>query len=112
MTVRALVLRNLDQMEMSRALLAEARGILEKEKPGVELVRVYSATGGDAMLPRGTRVNGAWSQKALDLAEELGRPDLQVRPLQFRGWARWDARDAEGAEQDLRGSVEIGNRSA
>jgi tetratricopeptide (TPR) repeat protein len=110
MTVRALVLRNLDQMEMSRALLAEARGILEQEEPGVELLQVYSAMSGDAMLRSRHPESMKWSQQALDLAEALGRPDLQVRPLQFRGWARWDARDAEGAEEDLRASIELGNR--
>jgi len=111
MTIRARVLRHQDQMESSRALLAEARAILEQEEePGMELARVYGAMGGDAMLQSRYPESMEWSQKALDLADKLGRPDLKVRPLQYRGWARWDARDAEGAQADLRASIEIGNR--
>jgi class 3 adenylate cyclase/tetratricopeptide (TPR) repeat protein len=110
MTMRAMVLRHGNQMEAHRALLAEARAILEQEEPGPELARVYGALGGDAMLRSLHPESLAWSQKALDLAETLARLDLQIRPLQYRGWARWDARDPEGAQADLRESIEIGHR--
>ena len=107
-TIRAMVLRYRSEMDLSRALMAEARETLESQPPGIELVRVYSASSGDAMLRSLFAESGAYAQKAIDLAERLGRPELTVRPMQHRGWARWDARDAEGAKADLRASVEVG----
>jgi tetratricopeptide (TPR) repeat protein len=107
-TLRALALRQRNQMELSRTLLAEARETLEGQPPGVELVRVYSGLGGDAMLRSRYQESREFAQKAIDLAEQLGRPELGLRALQYRGWARWDARDPEGAKADLKSSVELG----
>ncbi len=47
---------------------------------------------------------------AIDLAEELGRPELKVRPLQYRAWARWDVGDSEGAVTDMQESIDLGHR--
>ena len=110
MTARAMGLRHLDRMEELRALLAEARVILEAEEPGVELSRLYAALGGDAMLASRHADSMAWAEKAIELADALNRPDLKIRPLQHRGWSRADARDVAGALSDLQESVNIGLR--
>jgi tetratricopeptide (TPR) repeat protein len=91
-----------------RQLFASARELLEAEPPGRELVRLYSAMAGDAMLRSQYPESMVLAEKSLALAETLNRPDLTVRPLQYRGWARWDARDAAGAQADLQASIEIG----
>jgi class 3 adenylate cyclase/tetratricopeptide (TPR) repeat protein len=108
MTVRANVIRHLNRMDQSRALLAEAREILERQEPGVELARLYAVMAGDMMLSSRYPESMALAQKALDLADALNRPDLKVRPLQHRGWARADARDVAGAMADLQAAIEIG----
>jgi class 3 adenylate cyclase/tetratricopeptide (TPR) repeat protein len=109
-TLLALALRYENEMERSRALMAEARQTLEGQPPGPELARVYTVLGGDAMLRARFGESMAYSQQAIDLSERLGRPELAVRPLQFRGWAKWDARDAAGAKADLQLSVEMGHQ--
>jgi tetratricopeptide (TPR) repeat protein len=63
---------------------------------------------GDAMLRSRYPESGEYAQKAIAIADTLERPDLKVRPLQARGWSRWDARDVAGALEDLRASVELG----
>ena len=108
MVARASVLRHLNEMDLHRRLLAEAREMLEGQPPGPELIRLYGALGGDAMLRSQYPESFGYAQLALDIADQIGRPDLRVRPLQYRGWARWDARDAVGALADLEASVEIG----
>lgn len=108
MTMRALVLRHLDRVDETRALMAAAREILEGQEPGVELARLYAAMAGDAMLSSRYPESMVLAQKALDLAEVLNRPDLKVRPLQHRGWARADARDVSGAMADLQAAIEVG----
>ncbi|MGH2463247.1 MAG: ATP-binding protein [Candidatus Limnocylindria bacterium] len=108
MTIRAMALRHLDRMDEVRALLAEARAVLEREEPGGELARVYTALAGDAMLASRYADSKAMAQKALDLADTLNRPDLKVRPLQNRGWARADEGDIAGAMADLQAAIAIG----
>ncbi len=108
MTVRANVVRHLNRMDESRALLAEARDMLERQEPGVELARLYAVMAGDAMLSSRYPESMALAEKALDLADALNRPDLKVRPLQNRGWARADARDVGGAMADLQAAIDIG----
>lgn len=110
MTVRAMMLRHLDRMDESRALMADARQILERQEPGVELARLYAAMAGDAMLSSRYPDSMALAQKALDLADALNRPDLKVRPLQNRGWARADARDVAGGMTDLQAAIDIGTK--
>jgi tetratricopeptide (TPR) repeat protein len=66
--------------------------------------------GGDAMLGSRYAETWEWAQKALDLAEQLDRPDLQVRPLQYRAWARFDSGDVENALADMRAAIELGQR--
>ena len=104
----AMVLRHKNEMERSRALLAEARTLLEVEPPGFELYRVYSAMAGDAMLRSRYDQSFEYAQKAIEIADQLGRPELTVRPLQYRGWSRWDQRDAAGAVADLSHAIELG----
>ncbi len=110
MTARAMGIRHLNRMDEVRALLAEAREILEAEEPGVELSRVYAGLGGDAMLASRYADAMAWAEKAIGLADALNRPDLKIRPLQHRGWSRADSHDIAGAMRDLQESVEIGLR--
>lgn len=108
MTVRAMATRHLDQMDETRALLAQAREILEAQEPSVELARLYTAMAGDAMLASRYPESRAFAEKALDLAEALDQPGIKVRALQFRGWARADAHDIAGAMADLQAAIETG----
>jgi class 3 adenylate cyclase/tetratricopeptide (TPR) repeat protein len=107
-TIMSMNYRFLDQMERSRTMLAEAREILEAQPPGLELLRVYSGLGGDAMLRSRYPESAMWAEKAIALAETLGHPEWKLRPMQYRGWAKWDAGDAAGAREDLQSSVELG----
>ncbi|HET9496946.1 MAG TPA: hypothetical protein VFP83_01280, partial [Candidatus Limnocylindria bacterium] len=107
-TMLALVMRHLNQMDRVRELFAEARAVLEAQPPSWELNRVYAAMAGDAMLRSQHGESFEFAQKAIDLADALDRPDLKVRPLQARGWARWDQRDVAGAVADLGAAVELG----
>ena len=109
-TMLALVIRLQNQMDRVRVLLAEARETLEAQPAGPELVRVYSALGGDAMLRSRYDESMTYAEQAIDLAERLGRPELTLRPLQYRGWAKWDRRDASGARADLEAAVEMGQQ--
>jgi tetratricopeptide (TPR) repeat protein len=108
MTMLSYVMRHKNQMDRVRELHAEARAILEAQHPSLELNRLYAVMAGDAMLRSQYRESGEYAQKAIDLADTLERPELKVRPLQARGWSRWDAGDVAGALEDLSASVELG----
>jgi tetratricopeptide (TPR) repeat protein len=108
MTLMSRALRHRDEMQRSREILAEARSILEAQPPGAELVDVYAAFAGDAMLAARFSESFDFAQKAIELADKLGLPEAKVRPLQARGLARWDRLDAEGARADLEASLELG----
>ncbi len=83
--------RHLARMDRSRQLLADARQILEGSRRVAELARVYSRVRlVTPMLRSQYPESERYAQMAIDLAEEIGRPELKVRPLQYRGWARWD----------------------
>ncbi len=101
-------LRHKNEMDRMREHFTEARTILEAQPPTWELNRVYAAMAGDAMLRSRHHESRAWAEKAIALAETLDRPDLKVRPLQARGWARYEDRDVSGALDDLRTAVELG----
>ncbi len=102
--------RHLARMDRSRKLLADARRILESQPPGRELARVYSGIAGDAMLRSQYSESERYAQMAIDLADEIGQAQVKVRPLQYRGWARWDAGDPEGAVADMQESIDLGHR--
>jgi tetratricopeptide (TPR) repeat protein len=104
----ASVLRYKNEIDQQRALLAEAREVLEAYPPGVELIRVYSALGGDAMLSSHYDESLNFAERAIELADQIGRPELTVRPLQYRGWAKQDRRDSVGAMADLQAAIELG----
>jgi class 3 adenylate cyclase/tetratricopeptide (TPR) repeat protein len=110
MAFHSLVTRHLARMDRSRELLAGARQILEGQPPSPELARVYTGIGGDAMLRSQYPESQRYAQKAIDMADEIGQPQLKVRPLQYRAWARWDAGDPEGAVADMQESIELGHR--
>jgi tetratricopeptide (TPR) repeat protein len=109
MTEEAVAVRFFDP-DRAYAMLIEAREILETHPPGQELVRVYAALSGVDMVAGRYRQSGELAQKAIDLAEKLDRPALAVRPLQYRGMARWDQGDNDGAKADLEASIELGQR--
>ena len=109
MTEEAMTVRYFDP-DRAYEMLIQAREILESHPPGPELVRLYAALSGRAMVAAQYRESGELAQKAIDLAEKLERPDLGVRPLQYRGMARWDQGDADGAKADLEASIELGQR--
>jgi tetratricopeptide (TPR) repeat protein len=104
----AMVLRHRNEMERGRQLAIEARAMLETQPPGPELVRVIGGMAGDAMLRSQYAEASELAQQAIDLAERIGRPDLTVRPLQYRGWGKWDQRDVAGAQSDLQTAIELG----
>jgi tetratricopeptide (TPR) repeat protein len=106
-TMLGLVTRHMNQMDRTRELFAEARAVLESQPPSFELNRVYAAMAGDAMLRSQYRESFAYAQKAIEIADTLDRPELKVRPLQARGWAKWDERDVAGALADLGAAVEL-----
>jgi class 3 adenylate cyclase/tetratricopeptide (TPR) repeat protein len=97
----------LGDTDRSRAVIAEAIDLLEREPPGPELARAYGRMGANHLLAGRSREGIEWSEKALALAEKLGVADLLVRAHMTRGMARNHLGDWEGLE-DLREALRLG----
>jgi DNA-binding SARP family transcriptional activator/class 3 adenylate cyclase len=91
----------------ARALLDEVVAVLEREPRGPELARAYAQKAREHMLSENYAESLSWSEKALALAEELGRNEVAVMALQFRGLARSGLGDPGGLD-DLREALRAG----
>ena len=91
----------------SRALIAEAIEILEREPPGPELANAYAVRAEDEMLSG--RPPGAlnWSSRAFAHLPTDGHEELRVMTLQIRGIARCELGD-DGGLEDLREALRVG----
>jgi tetratricopeptide (TPR) repeat protein len=95
----------------AHALLDEAVALLERETRGPELARAYALIARAHMLSEEWAESLSWSEKALDLAEELDMKEATVMALQFRGQARSGLGDLDGVDdlrQALQTSLEFG----
>lgn len=66
---------------------AEARSVLEAQPPGPELAMAYSNLGQLAMLAGDLRATLRWSDRAIPLAEKMGRKDIVAHALINSGTA-------------------------
>jgi class 3 adenylate cyclase/tetratricopeptide (TPR) repeat protein len=94
------------ETERHRATLDEGIRLLEGEGPSQELTRAY-ADEAFAFASSG-RLNEAveWSNKALEMADELGLADVRAQSLAFRGGARAELGDPGGLE-DLQEALRL-----
>ncbi|HYF64670.1 MAG TPA: AAA family ATPase, partial [Herpetosiphonaceae bacterium] len=69
------------ETETAFAQAHEAIEMLEREPPGPELVMAYSGLSQLHMLAHHSQESIAWGEKAISLAEQLGREDLTAHPL-------------------------------
>ncbi|MGH2572708.1 MAG: ATP-binding protein [Actinomycetota bacterium] len=97
----------LGETDRSRAVVAEAIDLLERQPPGPELARAYARMAANLSLAGRAREALEWAEKALALAEKIGVVDLLVRVRQTAGMARCHLGDWEGLE-DLRESLRLG----
>jgi class 3 adenylate cyclase/tetratricopeptide (TPR) repeat protein len=107
----ALLKRDLGETAGGRALLQEAIEGLEREPPGQELARAYVQAAREAMLASRFREARGWADKAVALASDVGRRDIEVEARMRRGGARYNLGEPGGredVEQALRDIVELG----
>jgi class 3 adenylate cyclase/tetratricopeptide (TPR) repeat protein len=90
----------------ARQLLRQVVDLLEAEPPGPELAQAYGQIARDMMLSGRNRECLAWSEKALELAEELDIQGVAVMARQFRGISRCELGDLGGVD-DLRKALEM-----
>jgi class 3 adenylate cyclase/tetratricopeptide (TPR) repeat protein len=88
----------------AREVSADAVALLEAD-PGPDLVLAYGRIAAVDALGGRSADGIAWANKAIELASELGFPNVS-RPLGMRGVARLDLGDPGGME-DLRSAVEL-----
>ncbi len=89
-----------------RETLDEGIRLLEREGPSQELTRAY-AEQAITCSASGRRQEGVeWSNKALEMADELGLVELRAQSLAFRGGARGELGDLGGLE-DLREALRL-----
>ena len=106
---RSSLLGFLGEGERSRAAIAEAIEILEREPPGPELANAYAVRAEDEMLSG--RPPGAldWSARAFAQLPAEGHEELRVMTLQIRGIARCELGD-DGGLEDLREALRVGRQ--
>ncbi len=85
----------------SRAVLARAVDLLEREPPGRELVRALGMQTRDRQMASEQPEALAFAERALALAAELGEEDLALTVLWRRGVSRYESGDPGGIE-DIR----------
>lgn len=88
-------------------VLTEAVGLLERRPPSPALALACARMAGDHACAGRFAEALPWSERALDLARELGLDDVEVRALQYRGLARCEAGDLDGLD-DLRTALDRG----
>ncbi len=82
----------------------EAIELLEQEPPSEQLADAYNTRAGNFMIRGELEEQLAWTQRAMDLSEELGLPKTG-RSYSIRGIARYHLGDTEGGMDDLRRSL-------
>jgi class 3 adenylate cyclase/tetratricopeptide (TPR) repeat protein len=90
----------------ARELLRQVVELLEGLPPGPELAQAYGQIARDMMLSGRNRECMEWSEKALELAEELDIPGVAVMSRQFRGSSRCELGDLDGIE-DLQQALQM-----
>jgi class 3 adenylate cyclase/tetratricopeptide (TPR) repeat protein len=95
----------------SRALIDEAIAELETMAARADLARAYGQKAVIHMVSEEAEDCLAWSQRTLEMAEELGLDGLRVRMRQARGLARRMLGDPGGVE-DLREALRLGHELA
>jgi class 3 adenylate cyclase/tetratricopeptide (TPR) repeat protein len=101
----------LGETARSRALLDEAIPELETVAARADLARAYGQKAIVHMVSEEAEDCLAWSQRTLEMAEELGLDDLRVRIRQARGLARRMLGDLGGVD-DLREALRLGHELA
>ncbi|HEY4727455.1 MAG TPA: AAA family ATPase, partial [Actinomycetes bacterium] len=105
----ATVYWNQGDTRRAKAVLTEAIELLERERPGPELVSAYVSMAGDRVIAGHAGDALEWADKALALADELGGlPRVRPRILDARGMARCDLGDFLGGMDDLRSGLALG----
>ena len=87
--------------------LDRAIDILEAESASEQLSEAYITRAGNYMMRGDIDEQLAWSQKGIDLAEELELEDIRSRGLSIRGIARYHLGDVDAGMEDLRESLAI-----
>ncbi|HYK95102.1 MAG TPA: BTAD domain-containing putative transcriptional regulator [Candidatus Dormibacteraeota bacterium] len=93
-----------------RRVAAKAVRTLEQLEPGPELVRAYSRMATHELHAGRAGACGAWSRKALAVADRLGVPALKVQPLNHLGIARFES-GVEAGIDDIREAVRLGQEA-
>jgi tetratricopeptide (TPR) repeat protein len=107
----ALLNRDLGETARGRALLQEAIEALEREPPGPELALAYVQAARETMLASKFSEARVWADKAIVLAKDVGRKDIEVEGRMRRGAARYDLGEPGGREdmeQAVGDAVELG----
>jgi class 3 adenylate cyclase/tetratricopeptide (TPR) repeat protein len=87
--------------------LDRAIDFLEAESASEQLSEAYLTRAGNFMMRGDINEQLAWSQKGIDLAEELELEDIRSRGLSIRGMARYHLGDVDAGMEDLRESLAI-----
>ncbi|HEV8564608.1 MAG TPA: tetratricopeptide repeat protein, partial [Actinomycetota bacterium] len=107
----ALLDRDLGETARGRALFQEAIEVLEHEPPGPELAQAYVQAAREAMLASKFREAQVWSERAIALASDVGRRDIEVEGRMRLGSARHNLGEPGGREDieaALGDAVELG----
>lgn len=88
-------------------LLTEAIGVLEDHPPGPALARALTRMAGHLWVVEDYESAVSWSERALELARELGLRSEEVLALQYRGASRSKLGDDTGLD-DLEQALAIG----
>jgi class 3 adenylate cyclase/tetratricopeptide (TPR) repeat protein len=89
-----------------RETLEEGIRLLESEGPSRELTRAYAEEAITSAASGQLQEGVAWSNKALEMADQLGIVELRAQSLAFRGGARGELGDLGGLD-DLREALKL-----
>ncbi len=101
-------LRTAGQSERSERANDEAIDLLEPLGKTWELAAAYADKAGNSMLVGRVDEWERWTERALELAEELGLPRIQQRTMQYRGLIRMFHGDVDGLD-DVAEAVRLGS---
>jgi DNA-binding CsgD family transcriptional regulator len=93
----------------ARAKALRALAVLEPLGPSQALALCYSVLGSQDAVQAHFEASADWSERALELAKQLGSSEIIARALCYRGLARVSL-DEEAGFADLRRAVEIADR--
>jgi len=97
--------------DRATAAMDEAVLVLESQPPSAELCRVCVLKAGGLLTGEQNEECIHWSNKALELAADLGLRDEAVRALQARGAALCELGDDEHGLADLREAIRLGREA-